>query len=117
MRALRSALLAGLITLAPALGHAEGAVSGDRVKIGVLADMSTAMSDNDGTGSVTAARLAVEDVGPTVLGKPIEIVAADHRSRPDVASTLARRWYDVEGVDMITDLGHSGCARCRSWMS
>ncbi len=110
MRALRSALLAGLIAFAPASVRAEGAVSGDRVKIGVLADMSTAMSDNYGTGSVTAARLAVEDFGPTVLGRPIEIVAADHQSKPDVASTLARRWYDVEGVDMITDLGNSAVA-------
>ena len=111
MRALRSALLAGLIALAPAAGRAaEGAISGDVVKIGVLADMSTAMSGNYGTGSVTAARLAVEDFGPTVLGRPIEVVAADHQSKPDVASTLARRWYDVEGVDMITDLGNSAVA-------
>ncbi|WP_342447839.1 ABC transporter substrate-binding protein [Methylobacterium variabile] len=110
MRALRSALLAGFLAFAPAAADAEGAVSGDVVRIGVLADMSTAMADNYGTGSVTAARLAVEDFGPTVLGKPIEIVAADHQSKPDVASTLARRWYDVEGVDMITDLDNSAIA-------
>lgn len=109
MRALRSALLAGLIAFAPAVAAAEGAVSGDRVKIGVLADMSTAMSDNYGTGSVTAARLAVEDFGATVLGRPIEIVAADHQSKPDVAMSLARRWYD-DGVDMITDLDNSAIA-------
>ncbi|MGY2051065.1 ABC transporter substrate-binding protein [Methylobacterium sp. JK268] len=106
LRAWAAALLLGLA----ALGPASAQVSGDVVRIGVLADMSTGMADNFGSGSVTAARLAVEDFGPTVLGKPIEIVSADHQSKPDVASSIARRWFDQDGVDMITDLDNSAIA-------
>lgn len=79
------------------------------LRVGVLADMSTAMSGNYGSGSVTAARLAIEDFGPNVLGRPIELLSADHQSKPDIANAIARRWYD-EGVDMITDLDNSAVA-------
>ncbi|MEH3144705.1 MAG: ABC transporter substrate-binding protein [Methylobacterium frigidaeris] len=112
MRALLRALLAATLLAAPAAAQAPKeapAISGGAVRIGVLADMSTGMADNFGTGSVTAARLALEDFGPTVLGRPIELVQADHQSKPDVAMGLARRWYD-DGVDMITDLDNSAIA-------
>lgn len=80
------------------------------LRIGVLADMSTGMADNYGSGTVVAARLALEDFGPSVLGRPIEIVAADHQSKPDIAASIARRWYDTEGVEMITSLENSAIA-------
>ncbi|SDR47914.1 branched-chain amino acid transport system substrate-binding protein [Rhizobiales bacterium GAS113] len=84
--------------------------SGDVVRIGVINDMSGLYSDLGGQGSVEAARLAVEDFGPTVLGKKIEIVAADHLNKPDIASTLVRRWIDEGGVDAIADGGNSATA-------
>jgi branched-chain amino acid transport system substrate-binding protein len=80
------------------------------LKIGVLTDMTGPYGDSAGAGSVAAAKLAVEDFGPTVLGRPIEIVSADHQNRPDVASDIARRWFDRDGVDMVTDLTNSAIA-------
>jgi branched-chain amino acid transport system substrate-binding protein len=77
------------------------------IKIGVLTDMSSVYADVSGTGSVTAATLAAEDAG-LVLGRPVEIVFADHQNKPDIAAAIARRWYEVEGVDMITDVNNSG---------
>jgi branched-chain amino acid transport system substrate-binding protein len=75
----------------------------DHVKIGVLTDMSGPYSALAGKGSVAAARLAIEDFGGELLGKPIELVVADHTSKPDVGANLARQWYDQEGVDAIFD--------------
>jgi branched-chain amino acid transport system substrate-binding protein len=80
------------------------------LKIGVLTDMTGPYGDAAGAGSVTAATLAVEDFGPTVLGHRIEIVSADHQNRPDVASDIARRWFDRDGVAMVTDLTNSAVA-------
>src|ERR1700744_5617050 len=74
------------------------------VKIGVLADQSGTYADFDGKWSVEAAKMAVEDFGGSVLGQKIELVDADHQDKLDLATAIARRWYDVEGVDMITDL-------------
>lgn len=73
------------VPLAPALAE------GGSVKIGVLTDMSGAYADAAGQGSVVAAELAVEDVGGTVLGKPVEIASADHQNRPEVGANIARR--------------------------
>ena len=104
---MRIALAAAVMSLATL---AQGQVSGDTVKIGVLTDMSGVLSDLSGAGSVTAVRMAVEDFGGKVLGKPIEVVQADHQSKPDLASSLAREWIDQQGVDMITDLTNSAIA-------
>src|ERR1700743_510962 len=79
------------------------------VKIGVLSDMNSLYADITGKGTGVAARMAAEDFGP-VLGKPVEIVTADHQNKADVASGIARVWYDTEGVDMITDGGSSAVA-------
>ena len=75
----------------------------DVIRIGVLNDQSGVFADNGGLGSVAAARLAAEDFGNQVLGKRIEIVTADHQNKPDVASTIARKWIDQDGVDLIAD--------------
>ena len=88
-------------------GAQTAAVSDDVVKIGVLTDMSGQFSHESGEGSVTAIKMAVEDFGGTVLGKPIQVVVADHQNKPDTASTLARKFYDVEKVDMIANLKFS----------
>jgi branched-chain amino acid transport system substrate-binding protein len=80
------------------------------LRIGVLTDMNGPYGDSAGAGSVAAAQLAVTDFGPTVLGRSIEIIAADHQNKPDLAVSIARTWFDTEGVDMVTDLTNSSVA-------
>ena len=80
------------------------------VKIGVLADQSGTYADFDGKWSVEAAKMAIEDFGGSVLGQKIELVDADQQNKVDVATAIARRWYDAEGVDVITDLTLSSVA-------
>ncbi len=89
---------------------ASAPASAQGVKIGVLNDQSGPYADFGGKGSVEAARMAIEDFGGSVLGQKIELVAADHQNKSDLASAIARRWYDAEDVDMITDLGNSSIA-------
>jgi branched-chain amino acid transport system substrate-binding protein len=84
--------------------------SAQGVKIGILNDQSGVYADYGGPGSVEAARMAIEDFGGEVLGQKIELVTADHQNKPDLATSIARRWYDVEGVDMITELTTSSVA-------
>jgi branched-chain amino acid transport system substrate-binding protein len=104
-------LIAGGIAAVLLALAANPAAAQDRpVKIGVLGDQDSAYSDLGGKGSVVAARMAIDDFGKTALGKPIEVVAADHQNKPEVAANIARRWYDREGVDMITDLTNSAVA-------
>ena len=105
----RVALLAVSVTLA-LTQHAIAQVSDDVVRIGLLTDYTGVFSALSGQGGVVAARMAVEDFGGTVLGKPIEIVQADHGNKPDTAAAIAKRWYDVEGVDMIADVPNSSVA-------
>jgi branched-chain amino acid transport system substrate-binding protein len=100
-----AAALACLVLLQPA-----GAQDGNGpVKVGVLGDQSSAYADAGGKGSVEAARMAAEDAG-AVLGKPVQVVAADFQLKPDVGMSIARRWYDVEGVDAIIDMPLSALA-------
>jgi branched-chain amino acid transport system substrate-binding protein len=94
-------LLAAML-LSPQLALAQ--ISDDVVKIGVLTDMNGPASSPTGKGSVTAAQMAVEDFGGTVLGKPITVVVGDHQLKPDIGAGIARRWYDVEQVDLIVDV-------------
>jgi branched-chain amino acid transport system substrate-binding protein len=92
----------GLMLAAPA--SAQG------VKIGILNDQSGVYADYGGKGSFEAAKMAIEDFGDSVLGQKIEIITADHQNKPDLATSIARRWYEVEGVDMITELTTSSVA-------
>src|SRR5271155_566121 len=85
-------------------GAVEAQTLPDTIKIGVLADMSSLYADLGGPGSVVAAQMAVDDFGGTVLDKKIAVVSADHQNKPDVASSIARQWFDEQGVQMITDL-------------
>jgi branched-chain amino acid transport system substrate-binding protein len=84
--------------------------SAEGVKIGILNDQSGVYADYGGKYSLEAARMAVEDFGGSVLGEKIEIISADHQNKPDLAVSIARRWYEVEGVDMITELTTSSVA-------
>src|SRR6195952_544811 len=79
-------------------------VSDDVVRIGVLTDMNGPASTPTGQGSVTAAQMAVDDFGGKVLGKPITVIVGDHQLKPDIGAGIARRWYDVEQVDLIVDV-------------
>jgi branched-chain amino acid transport system substrate-binding protein len=96
--------LTALLCLTPA-AHAE--MSGGKVKIGVLTDLSGPYEQNSGVGSVEAAKMAAEEVGSKVNGVPVEIVAADHQNKPDIGAAIARRWFDLDGVDAVTDLVNS----------
>src|SRR5690349_21348941 len=89
---------------------ASAQVADGPVKFGVLTDMSGTFSDLSGTGSVEAARLAIEDFGGSVLDKKIELVSADHLHKPETGLAIAREWYDVGGVDVILDVPNSGIA-------
>jgi branched-chain amino acid transport system substrate-binding protein len=84
--------------------------SAQGVKIGILNDQSGVYADYGGKASFEAAKMAIEDFGGQVLGQKIEIVTADHQNKPDLATSIARRWYEVEGVDMITELTTSSVA-------
>ena len=80
------------------------------VKIGVMNDRSGLYADLTGEGSVVAARMAAEDFDVEGKGWNIEFVSADHQNKPDVASTIARTWYDEDGVDVIVDVPTSSAA-------
>ncbi|WP_407059734.1 ABC transporter substrate-binding protein [Haematobacter massiliensis] len=88
------------LTAGPALAE----VSNGKVKIGILNDQSGVYADFGGKASFEAAKMAVEDFGGTVLGAPIEVVTADHQNKADIASNIARQWYDTEQVDTIMEL-------------
>src|SRR6516164_7081540 len=75
---------------------AQAQIANDVLKIGVLNDQSGVYADIGGKWSVEAAKMAVEDFGGKVLGAPIQILSADHQNKPDLASTIARQWYDVD---------------------
>ena len=79
------------------------AVAQQAVKLGVLNDQTGLYADLTGMGSVHAARMAVEDYGGKVLGRPIEIIFADHQNKPDIGANLARQWIENEGVNVILD--------------
>ena len=95
-------VLAAMVAVC-AWGATAMAQSGPPIRLGVLTDMSGVNADLGGPGSVEAARLAIEEMGGTVLGRPIELVVADHQNKPDVATTIAKQWYERDGVDVILD--------------
>ncbi len=100
---------ASLLALATA-AQAAPKVSDGVVRIGVLTDMTGYYSDLAGPGSVLAARMAAEDFGGKLLGKPIEVISADHQNKADIASNTARKWFDEQKVDVIADLVSSSTA-------
>src|SRR5271168_1665024 len=103
--------LAGVALLAAAAFIGTAAQAEDlAVKIGVLSDMSGLYSDLGGPGSVTAAKLAVQDFDPAAHGLKVDIVSADMQNKPDIGANIARQWFDVDHVDMIVDVPNSGVA-------
>lgn len=104
------AFRAGVAALFGSLVASGALAADDQVKIGVLTDISGQFSHESGKGAVTAVQMAVEDFGGTVLGKPIEVVVADHQNKPEIAAATAQEWYESQGVTLISNLINSGIA-------
>src|SRR5438067_5363366 len=107
--AFRKAVLAGAVAMAMATAaHAQ--ISDGVIKIGVMNDQSSLYADISGPGGVAAAKMAVEDFGAAKKGMKVEIISADHQNKPEVGSSIARQWYDVDKVDAIVDVPTSSVA-------
>lgn len=98
-------LMAAASVFAVSAAHAQ-----TKVKIGVLNDQSGLYADLGGQGSVWAAKKAVEDFNAASKGLQVEVIFADHQNKADVGTSIARQWYDVDGVDVIVDTPNSGVA-------
>jgi len=107
---LQPALVLAFASLFVMPSPSRAQISDNVVKIGVLNDQSGLYADLGGPGSVTAARMAAEDAGGMVLGKPIEIMFADHQNKADVGVAIARRWFENESVDMAIGFDNSSVA-------
>ncbi len=104
----RHLLASGAALAAAPLARARAA--DDTIRIGVLTDLSGQYRDNSGPTSVLAAEQAVADFRPEQYGFKVEILSGDHRQKPDIASALARQWYDRDGVDAVADLNNTAVA-------
>jgi branched-chain amino acid transport system substrate-binding protein len=109
LRALAAAI-ASTFTIGTASAQTPGRLSNDVLRIGVLTDLGGVYADISGKGAVEAVKMAVEDFGGRMFGKPIEVVSADHQNKADIGAAKAREWFDIGGVDMINDLANSGVA-------
>jgi len=118
MRFSHRTVAAATVALSLTMGGAALAQSSDApLKIGVLADFSSVYSDIGGQGNVEATKIAIEEFGGSMFGKPIEMISADAQNKPDVAAALARKWYGNDNVDMIIDLPTSATALAAMEMS
>ncbi|WP_316202115.1 MULTISPECIES: ABC transporter substrate-binding protein [unclassified Bradyrhizobium] len=109
---MKSKFIASLL-LGTALTLAAGSIAsaGDKtVKIGALSDQSGLYADLGGPGSTLAAQMAVEDSGLTAKGWKIDVISGDHQNKPDIGTSIARQWFDVDKVDVIVDVPNSGVA-------
>lgn len=97
----RRTVLGGMAAALPAVR--ARAAEAQPIRFGVLTDENGPYTDSGGAGSILGARMAMQDFGGTVLGRPIEILHADTQNKPDIAGSIARGWYD-SGVDAIIDL-------------
>jgi branched-chain amino acid transport system substrate-binding protein len=95
------------VAMAAIFSPAVSQAGPDEVTIGVLTDISGPYGSIAGNGSIVAAQMAVEDFGGKVLGKPIKVISADHLNKPDIGASIARKWFDADGVNAIFDLTNS----------
>src|ERR1041384_8844830 len=107
MKKIPAALLATVMGLAAAAAMAQ---SKPPLKLGGILDMSGLYADITGPGSEMAAKMAVEDFGGEVLGRKVEIIAADHLNKADLAANIARDMFDNQGVEMLFDVAASATA-------
>lgn len=103
--AIASVAFTGIVALASAASAGE--ISGGVVKIGVVTDASGPLSDSNGQGSLIAAKLAAEDFQKQNPDIKVELLFADHQNKPDIGTAIVRKWFDVDGVDAIADVGNS----------
>jgi branched-chain amino acid transport system substrate-binding protein len=101
---------ASLLALAPLVAASVAASAQGTIRIGLLNDQSSSYSEIQGPGSTLAAKMAIEEFGGTLNGNKIELLVADHQTKPDVGSAIARRWFDQDNVDMVIEVGHSAVA-------
>ena len=99
------ALMLGAAGLATSAAHAQ-----DKVKIGLITDMSSLYADVEGKNGAVAIQMAIDDFGGKVLGKPIELLSADHQNKADIAASKAREWIDTQGLTMLFGGTSSGTA-------
>lgn len=107
VRAILATGLVAALMLGTSTSSAADSVSSNFVKIGVLTDHSGPYASLAGKWTDMAAQMAIDDFGGTILGKPIMLVSADHQNKPTIGSTIARKWIDQQGVDMIAGLNTS----------
>lgn len=110
MNRLKNLMLSACAVGALVSNAAAQEVSNDEIVIGAIVDMSGVYSANGGQGAVTAAEMAVEDFGGTVIGKPVRVLSANYQNRVDVANTTVREWIDNENADMIIESTDSASA-------
>jgi ABC-type branched-subunit amino acid transport system substrate-binding protein len=91
----------------PARARAQSGNS-NTIRIGVLSDMAGPYRDISGPGGVACVRQAIQDFGDH--GFKVEVVAADHQNRPDIASNIARQWFDRDAVDCLAEVVSSAPA-------
>ena len=103
-------LLLSCAAVAAGLSQPVLAQDSGPIRIGVLTDVSGQFSHESGDGAIAAVKMAVEDFGGKVLGRPVEVVVADHQNKPEVAVSIAREWYESKGVTMINNLINSSIA-------
>ncbi|MBB4360001.1 branched-chain amino acid transport system substrate-binding protein [Bradyrhizobium sp. CIR18] len=103
-------LILALSPAALAERSAAAEFSGGAIRIGIINDQAGPLSDLAGPGSVVAARMAVDDFQRATPGLKAEIVVADHQNKPDIGAQIVRKWFDVDGVDMVADVGNSAVA-------
>ncbi|MEN3792518.1 ABC transporter substrate-binding protein [Fulvimarina sp. MAC3] len=103
-------LLAGATTFVAAGAHAQdnSGISDNAVKIGAIVDMSGPYSALDGQGTIAAVQMAIDEMGGEINGAPIEFLSADHQSKADIGSNIARQWADQDNIDMILGGTNSG---------
>ena len=82
----------------------------EKVKIGLITDMSSLYSDVEGKNGALAMQMAIDDFGGKVLGQPIELMSADHQNKPDIAASKAREWIDTQGLTLVFGGTNSGAA-------
>ncbi len=111
MKRVSSEILAGILAAMLAVAATDAFAQGKPpLKLGAILDMSGLYADITGSGSETAAKMAAEDFGGEVLGRKIEIVAADHLNKADLAANIARDMFDNQGVEAIVDVAASATA-------
>ncbi|WP_424948922.1 ABC transporter substrate-binding protein [Comamonas aquatica] len=73
----------------------------DTVKIGFITDMSSLYADVEGKNGAVAIQMAIDDFGGKLLGKPIELLTADHQNKADIAASKAREWIDQQDISLV----------------